>query len=137
VSYSQLIYDKNGKKLSNKERKKLIKTREAEARAVEYEIQIAKASMEGAQFACSQTAVNEGEPKFFTVMFPLLSSAVHTQQKINDKMIPNGKTVLTLIFPASTLALPEKSYSRMHNSTSHMAGGMDWWDQTAKGRVPY
>lgn len=64
-SYSQLIYDQNGKKLSNKERKKLIKTREAEARAAEYEIQVAKASMEGAQFACSQTAVNEGEVKNF------------------------------------------------------------------------
>ncbi|KAL3763235.1 hypothetical protein ACHAW5_005502 [Stephanodiscus triporus] len=61
---TSLIYDKNGKKLSNKERKKLIKTREAEARAAEYEIQVAKASMEGAQFACSQTAVNEDDPQW-------------------------------------------------------------------------
>ena len=70
-SYSQLIYDKNGKKLSNKKRKKLIKTREAEARAAEYEIQVAKASMEGAQFACSQTAVNEGEAHFFSSFISL------------------------------------------------------------------
>ena len=60
----QLIYDKNGKKLSNKERKKLLKAREAEERAAEYEKQAAKASMEGAQFACSQTAVNENDPQW-------------------------------------------------------------------------
>jgi ATP-binding cassette subfamily F protein 1 len=58
------VYDKNGKKLSNKERKKLLKAREAEERAVEYEKQAAKASMEGAQFACSQTAVNENDPQW-------------------------------------------------------------------------
>ena len=60
----QLIYDKNGKKLSNKERKKIIKAREAAARAAEYEETAAKASMEGAQFACSQTAVNANDPQW-------------------------------------------------------------------------
>jgi hypothetical protein len=75
------MYDKNGKKLSNKERKKLIKTREAEARAAEYEIQVAKASMEGAQFACSQTAFNEGEFQTFHHLFPFLSSTAYTHQK--------------------------------------------------------
>ena len=61
---TSLMYDKDGKKLSNKERKKLMKTREAEARAAEYEIAAAKASMEGAQFACSQTAFNEADPQW-------------------------------------------------------------------------
>jgi ATP-binding cassette subfamily F protein 1 len=59
-----MMYDANGKKLSNKERKKLIKEREAAARAAEYEVSIAKASAEGAQFACSQTAVNEKDPQW-------------------------------------------------------------------------
>jgi len=59
-----LLYDENGKKLSNKERKKLIKAREAAARAAEYEIEAAKASEQGAQFACSQTAVNENDPQW-------------------------------------------------------------------------
>mmetsp|Transcript_17332 Transcript_17332/g.36087 ORF Transcript_17332/g.36087 Transcript_17332/m.36087 type:complete len:794 (-) Transcript_17332:2569-4950(-) len=59
-----LIYGPDGKKLSNKERKKLIKAREAAARAAEYEKQAAKASLEGAQFACSQTAVNENDPQW-------------------------------------------------------------------------
>jgi ATP-binding cassette subfamily F protein 1 len=56
------MYDKNGKKLSNKERKRLIKAREAVERQAEYEMTAAKASKEGAQFACSQTAVNEKDP---------------------------------------------------------------------------
>jgi len=62
--FKQLTHDKNGKKLSNKERKKLIKAREAAARAAEYEQQAAKSSAVGAQFACSQTAVNENDPQW-------------------------------------------------------------------------
>jgi ATP-binding cassette subfamily F protein 1 len=58
------MYDENGKKLSNKDRKKIIKAREAAARLAEYEITAAKASAEGAQFACSQTAVNEKDPQW-------------------------------------------------------------------------
>jgi ATP-binding cassette subfamily F protein 1 len=59
-----MMYGPDGKKLSNKERKKLIKEREAAARAAEYEKVAAKASREGAQFACSQTAVNENDPQW-------------------------------------------------------------------------
>jgi ATP-binding cassette subfamily F protein 1 len=58
------LYGPNGKKLSNKERKRLLKQREAEAREKEYEVAAAKASREGAQFACSQTAVNENDPQW-------------------------------------------------------------------------
>jgi ATP-binding cassette, subfamily F, member 1 len=58
------MYGANGKKLSNKERKRLIKEREAAAREAEYEKVAAKASKEGAQFACSQTAVNEKDPQW-------------------------------------------------------------------------
>lgn len=61
---SQLVYGPDGKKLSNKERKKLLKAREAAERAADYEKQAAKASAEGAQFACSQTAVNENDPQW-------------------------------------------------------------------------
>jgi len=59
-----LLYDKNGKKLSNKERKRLLKERQAAQRMAEYEISAAKASAEGAQFACSQTAINEKDPQW-------------------------------------------------------------------------
>ena len=50
--------------MSNKERKRLLKQREAEEREKEYEVAAAKASREGAQFACSQTAVNENDPQW-------------------------------------------------------------------------
>ena len=50
--------------MSNKERKRLKKQQEAAARAAEYEAVAAKASREGAQFACSQTAVDEKDPQW-------------------------------------------------------------------------
>lgn len=50
--------------MSNKERKRLTKERQAAQRLAEYEISAAKASAEGAQFACSQTAVDEKDPKW-------------------------------------------------------------------------
>jgi len=61
---SKLLFGKDGKKLSNKERKRLIKEREAAERAAEYEKVAAKASEEGAQFGCSQTAVNSKDPQW-------------------------------------------------------------------------
>jgi ATP-binding cassette subfamily F protein 1 len=60
----KMLYGPDGKKLSNKQRKQLQKQREADARAKEYEIAAAKASEKGAQFACSQTAVNEKDPQW-------------------------------------------------------------------------
>jgi ATP-binding cassette subfamily F protein 1 len=51
----------DGKKLSNKERKNLLKAKQAAEREAQYEAAAAKASREGAQFACSQTAVNESD----------------------------------------------------------------------------
>ncbi len=54
----------DGKKLSNKERKRITKARQAAEREAEYELKAAKASREGAQFACSQTAVNENDPQW-------------------------------------------------------------------------
>lgn len=41
-----------------------MKEREAQLRQVEYEKTAAKASAEGAQFACSQTAINENDPQW-------------------------------------------------------------------------
>jgi len=60
----KLPHGPDGKKLSNKERKRLLKARQAAEREAEYEATAAKASREGAQFACSQTAVNEKDPQW-------------------------------------------------------------------------
>ena len=59
-----MTHDEDGKKLSNKERKRRMKEREAALRKEEYEKSAAKASAEGAQFACSQTAINENDPQW-------------------------------------------------------------------------
>ena len=59
-----MTHGKDGKKLSNKERKKLLKQRAAAEREAEYEESMAKASKEGAQFACSQTAFNDKDPQW-------------------------------------------------------------------------
>jgi ATP-binding cassette, subfamily F, member 1 len=59
-----LMYGPDGKKLSNKERKRLLKVKLAEEREAAYEASASKASKEGAQFACSQTAVNEKDPQW-------------------------------------------------------------------------
>jgi ATP-binding cassette, subfamily F, member 1 len=60
----QMLTGKDGKKLSNKHRKQLLKQKAAAERQAEYEETAAKASREGAQFACSQTAVNENDPQW-------------------------------------------------------------------------
>jgi ATP-binding cassette subfamily F protein 1 len=60
----QLTHGPDGKKLSNKERKRILKAREAAERFAEYEAKASKASAEGAQFACSQTAVNSNDPQW-------------------------------------------------------------------------
>jgi ATP-binding cassette, subfamily F, member 1 len=60
----QLTHGADGKKLSNKERKKLLKDREKEVREAEYEVAATKASKEGAQFACSQTAVSDQDQQW-------------------------------------------------------------------------
>ena len=59
-----LTHGPDGKKLSNKERKKLLKAKQAADREAEYEKVAAVQSKEGAQFACSQTAVNEKDPQW-------------------------------------------------------------------------
>ena len=59
-----MTHGPDGKKLSNKERKRRLKEREAALRLVEFEKSAAIASAEGAQFACSQTAVNENDPQW-------------------------------------------------------------------------
>jgi len=56
------MYGPDGKKLSNKERKKVLKQQQAAQREADYEHAAAQASKEGAQFACSQTAFNENDP---------------------------------------------------------------------------
>jgi ATP-binding cassette subfamily F protein 1 len=108
----QLTHDANGKKLSNRQRKQLIKEREAAARMAEYEISAAKASAEGAQFACSQTAFSEKDPQWENAMdinIPNFSISAAGKILFKDAVLsigrgrryglvgPNGKGKSTLL----------------------------------------
>jgi hypothetical protein len=54
-----VMYGADGKTMSNKKRKRLINAKQPAEREAAFEQVAAAASRQGAQFACSQTAVNE------------------------------------------------------------------------------
>ena len=120
-----LIFGPDGKKLSNKERKKLLKKREAEQRMKEFEEAAAKASVAGAQFACSQTAVNDKDPQWMnTVDINIPSFNISAAGKILFKdaslniahgrryglIAPNGrgKSTLLKMIASKDLKLPPR-----------------------------
>mmetsp|Transcript_399 Transcript_399/g.565 ORF Transcript_399/g.565 Transcript_399/m.565 type:complete len:755 (+) Transcript_399:795-3059(+) len=107
-----LTHAPDGKKLSNRQRKQLIKEREAAARMAEYEQVAAKASAQGAQFACSQTAFSEKDPQWENSMdinIPNFSISAAGKVLFKDAVLsigrgrryglvgPNGKGKSTLL----------------------------------------
>ena len=109
---TQLTHDADGKKLSNRQRKQVLKEREAAARLAEYEIVAAKASQEGAQFACSQTAFSEKDPQWensLDINIPNFSISAAGKVLFKDAVLtiakgrryglvgPNGKGKSTLL----------------------------------------
>jgi len=120
-----LTYGKDGKKLSNKERKRLLKQRQATERQAEYEKQAAKASAEGAQFACSQTAINENDPQWqnsLDINIPSFSISAAGKILFQDAILnighgkrygligPNGrgKSTLLKMIASNDLVLPPR-----------------------------
>lgn len=108
----KLTHGPDGKKLSNKERKKLLKAKEAKLRQAEYEANAMKASAEGAQFACSQTAVSENDPQWqnaLDIKIPSFSISVAGKILFKDSELnitygrrygvvgPNGKGKSTML----------------------------------------
>jgi ATP-binding cassette subfamily F protein 1 len=73
----------SGKKLSNKAKRKLQKEAEAKAREDEYNAAAMKASFEGAQFACSQTAIDQNDPQWqnaLDIIIPSISISAHKKE---------------------------------------------------------
>jgi ATP-binding cassette, subfamily F, member 1 len=108
-----MLTGKDGKKLSNKQRKQLLKLKAAAERQAEYEETAAKASREGAQFACSQTAVNENDPQWensLDINIPNFSISAAGKILFKDASLtighgrryglvgPNGRYVITKWF---------------------------------------
>jgi hypothetical protein len=100
----------SGKKLSNKEKKKLLKAAEQKQRGLEYDEALMKASAEGAQFACSQSIVDPNDLQWqnsLDVHIPSLSISAHNKELFVDTEFhiahgrryglvgPNGKDIVT------------------------------------------
>eukprot|EP00522_Entomoneis_paludosa_P003305 CAMPEP_0172471518 /NCGR_PEP_ID=MMETSP1065-20121228/67857_1 /TAXON_ID=265537 /ORGANISM="Amphiprora paludosa, Strain CCMP125" /LENGTH=1007 /DNA_ID=CAMNT_0013229621 /DNA_START=113 /DNA_END=3136 /DNA_ORIENTATION=+ len=120
-----LMYGPDGKKLSNKERKKILKQRQAAEREAQYNESAAAASREGAQFACSQTAVDEKDPQWMNsldVNIPNFSISAAGKILFQDAALtighgrryglvgPNGKGKSTLLkmIASGDLKLPPR-----------------------------
>jgi len=114
-----------GKKLSNKEKKKIQKAAEQRQRGLEYDQALMKASAEGAQFACSQSIVDPGDLQWqnsLDVHIPSLSISAHNKELFVDTEFhiahgrryglvgPNGagKSTLLKMISAGELKLPPR-----------------------------
>mmetsp|Transcript_26320 Transcript_26320/g.39018 ORF Transcript_26320/g.39018 Transcript_26320/m.39018 type:complete len:1021 (-) Transcript_26320:176-3238(-) len=115
----------SGKKLSNKEKKKLEREREAKVREAAYDVALMKASQEGAQFAVSQSAVDENDPQWqnaLDISVPSLSISAHNKELFVDAELniahgrryglvgPNGagKSTLLKMIASGELKLPPR-----------------------------
>ena len=75
--------DLSGKKLSNRDKRKLAKELEAKEREAEYNKAAMKASAEGAQFAVSQTIINPDDPQWqnaLDIIIPSVSISAHNKE---------------------------------------------------------
>lgn len=71
-----------------------MKARQAAERAAEFEVSAAKASREGAQFACSQTAINEKDPQWenaLDINIPSFSISAAGKVLFKDASLVIGK----------------------------------------------
>ena len=70
-------------KLSNKSKRKLLKEQEAKEREDEYNKVMMKRSIEGGQFACSQTAIDPADPiwqNMLDIIIPNFSISAHSKE---------------------------------------------------------
>uniref|UniRef100_A0A7S3XX63 ABC transporter domain-containing protein n=1 Tax=Heterosigma akashiwo TaxID=2829 RepID=A0A7S3XX63_HETAK len=116
---------KDGKKLSNRDKRKLQKEAEKKARDAEYEKAAMAASREGAQFACSQSAVDPNDANWqnaLDVIVPSFSISAHNKLLFDNAQLnivqgrkygfvgPNGagKSTLLKMIASKELRIPPK-----------------------------
>ena len=114
-----------GKKMSNRDKRKAAKAAEAVMREAEYQKVLMKRSMEGAQFACSQSIVSENDPNWLNALdinIPSISISAHKKELfVNTELSiahgrhyglvgPNGagKSTLLKMIAANELKLPPR-----------------------------
>lgn len=103
-----LIYGSDGKKLSNKERKRILKEFQAAMRTIEYE----KSSLKCLQYSCSQTSIKENDLKWVNsldIIIPSFNISVAGKLLFQDASLsiihgrriglvgPNGRGKSTLL----------------------------------------
>ena len=115
----------SGKKLSNKDKRRLAKEQEAKEREAEYNRAALKASMEGAQFAVSQSIVDENDPQWqnaLDIIIPSVTISAHNKELLNNSELnivhgrryglvgPNGagKSTLLKMIAAKELKIPPR-----------------------------
>merc|ERR1711988_1504021 len=115
----------NGKKLSNREKRNLLKQKEKAEREKEYEQTLIRQSAMGAQFACSQAAVNEDDPQWKNaedIIVSDFSISAHNKELFNNAELriakgrryglvgPNGmgKSTLLKLIASKELKIPPK-----------------------------
>ena len=116
---------KGGKKVSNKMKRKLAKEAEAKEREKEYNAAMMKASMEGAQFACSQTVIDVNDAQWqnaMDIIIPSVSISAHNKELFLNAEVsivhgrryglvgPNGagKSTLLKMIAAGELKVPPR-----------------------------
>lgn len=112
-------------KLSNRDRRKLAKEAEAKEREEEYNKAMMKASMEGAQFAVSQTIIDPNDPNWqnaLDIVVPNFSISAHNKELFFNAELtiahgrryglvgPNGagKSTLLKMIAAGELKVPPR-----------------------------
>lgn len=125
AEFLELLARSKDGNLSNRERRKLAKELEAREREKEYQAAALKASMEGAQFAVSQTVIDPNDPQWqnaLDIVIPNFSISAHNKELFLNSPLtiahgrryglvgPNGagKSTLLKMIAAGELKVPPR-----------------------------
>eukprot|EP01033_Poteriospumella_lacustris_P001512 gene1513-1090_t len=125
AEFRELLERSKAGNLSNREKRKLAKEMESREREKEYQAAALKASMEGAQFAVSQTVIDPNDPQWqnaLDIVIPNFSISAHNKELFFNSPLtiahgrryglvgPNGagKSTLLKMIAAGELKVPPR-----------------------------